>query len=817
MRLFRLAANSILCGCLFVASFATANEHLYKDSRQPIDVRVNDLLKQMTLEEKIAQLQSVWEKRKDLETDQGVFNPDKAKEILGKGVGHLVRPSENKAINTPNKTPLQTALFTNALQKWLVENTRLGIPALFHDEALHGHAGLYSTSFPQAIALGSSWDSDLLYEVNRVIAEETRVRGVHQVLSPIMDVARDPRWGRIEETMGEDPYLIAELGVAQVKGLQGNDGKKIPNNRVIATLKHLAGHGEPTGGLNTAPTPIGERGLKEIFLPPFEAAVREGGVRSVMASYNEIDGIPSHSNVDLLDTILRKQWGFDGTIVSDYFAIEELMGRHHLTDSLGGAATLALTAGVDVETPNVKAYGELERLVKEKKISEKVIDQSVARVLRDKFMLGLFENPYVKTEGVDEFVGNAEHRKLAQLAAEKSMILLKNEKQLLPLNKNTIKSIALIGPHVDETLLGGYSDVPKQTISILQGLKNYLGADVIIRHEKGTLLTQNHWQPFADSLAANSLSKERWHTDEVILAKPQDTKGMIAKAVAAAKKSDVAIVVVGDNEATSREAWAETHLGDRTSLDLLGEQQALVDAVLATGKPTVIILIGGRPLSITKIADTAPAILQGWYLGQETGAAVARVLFGDVNPGGKLPVSVPRSVGQLPVYYNHKPTAKRGYAFDKTDALFPFGFGLSYTQFSYSDFSIRNTDVKVGELVEISVKVTNTGERVGDEIVQLYLHDSVASLTRPVKELKGFKRISLNAKESAVVTFSLAVNQLGFYNRDMKYVVEPGKFDVMIGSSSQDIRAKGEFNVVGDVTDISQKKVYFSGVKVAKK
>lgn len=816
MRLFRLTANSILCGCLLVASIATANEQLYKDSRQPIDVRVNDLLKQMTLEEKIAQLQSVWEKRKDLETDQGVFNPDKAKDILGKGVGHLVRPSENKAINTPNKTPLQTALFTNALQKWLVENTRLGIPALFHDEALHGHAGLYSTSFPQAIALGSSWDSDLLYEVNRVIAEETRVRGVHQVLSPIMDVARDPRWGRIEETMGEDPYLIAELGVAQVKGLQGNDGKNIPNNRVIATLKHLAGHGEPTGGLNTAPTPVGERGLKEIFLPPFEAAVREGGVRSVMASYNEVDGIPSHSNVDLLDTILRKQWGFDGTIVSDYFAIEELMGRHHLTDSLGGAATLALTAGVDVETPNVKAYGELERLVKEKKISEKVIDQSVARVLRDKFMLGLFENPYVKTEGVDEFVGNAEHRKLAQLAAEKSMILLKNEKQLLPLNKNTIKSIALIGPHVDETLLGGYSDVPKQTISILQGLKNYLGADVIIRHEKGTLLTQNHWQPFADSLAANSLSKERWHTDEVILAKPQDTKGMIAKAVAAAKKSDVAIVVVGDNEATSREAWAETHLGDRTSLDLLGEQQALVDAVLATGKPTVIILIGGRPLSITKIAETAPAILQGWYLGQETGAAVARVLFGDVNPGGKLPVSVPRSVGQLPVYYNHKPTAKRGYAFDKTDALFPFGFGLSYTQFSYSDFSIRNTDVKVGELVEISVKVTNTGERVGDEIVQLYLHDSVASLTRPVKELKGFKRISLNAKESAVVTFSLAVNQLGFYNRDMKYVVEPGKFDAMIGSSSQDIRAKGEFTVVGDVTDISKQKVYFSGVKVAK-
>jgi len=814
----KLSLSNVHFIFLFIAlslvPFANAKEPVYKDANQPIDKRVNDLLKRMTLEEKVAQLQSVWQKRQELETDDAVFNPEKAKEMLGNGIGHLARPSENKAIKTPNKTPLQTVLFTNALQKWLLENTRLGIPALFHDEALHGHAGLYSTSFPQAIALGSSWDAELLYEVNRVIAEETRVRGVHQVLSPIMDVARDPRWGRIEETMGEDPYLIAELGVAQVKGLQGENGKQIPSDRVIATLKHLAGHGEPVGGLNTAPTPVGERGLKEIFLPPFEAAVRVGGVRSVMASYNEVDGIPSHSNVELLDTILRKQWGFDGTIVSDYFAIEELMGRHHLTDSLGGTAELALRAGVDVEMPNANAYGELVRLVKEKKISEKLIDQSVTRVLRDKFMLGLFENPYAKVDGVDEFVGNAEHRKLAQLAAEKSIVLLKNEKQLLPLNKNNIKSIALIGPHVDETLLGGYSDVPKQTVSILQGLKNYLGSDVIIRHEKGTLLTKNHWQPFADSIAANSLSKERWHTDEVVLATPQDTKGMIEKAVTAAKKSDVAIVVVGDNEATSREAWAEGHLGDRTSLDLLGEQQALVDAVLATGKPTVIILIGGRPLSITKIAETAPAILQGWYLGQETGTAVARVLFGDVNPGGKLPVSVPRSVGQLPVYYNHKPTAKRGYAFDKIDPLFAFGFGLSYTQFTYSDLSLNKTKITANQTVEITATITNSGNYAGDEVVQLYVNDSVATVTQSVKLLRGFKRISLQPKESKKVTFTLSANQLAFYDRDMKYVVEPGMINIMLGSSSADIRLKNQFEITGNTTDVSKTKVYLTPVIV---
>lgn len=818
MNRFNSAISIFLIACLVTPSVfaneSSIKDSVYKDPKQPIDKRVNDLLGRMTLEEKVAQLQSVWKGRQELETDAGVFNPAKAKEILGNGVGHLVRPSENKEIKTPNKTPAQTVAFNNALQKWLIENTRLGIPALFHDEALHGHAGFYSTSFPQAIALGSSWDPALLYEVNRVIAQETRIRGVHQVLSPIMDVARDPRWGRIEETMGEDPYLIAELGVAQVKGLQGDDGKKIPSDRVIATLKHLAGHGEPSGGLNIGPTPVGERGLKEIFLPPFEAAVRVGGVRSVMASYNEVDGIPSHSNVELLDTILRKEWGFDGTIVSDYFAIEELMQRHHLTDSLGGAAELALTAGVDVETPNVNAYGELARLVKEKKISEQLIDRSVARVLRDKFMMGVFDNPYTKVEGVDEFVGNAEHRKLAQLAAEKSIVLLKNEKELLPLNKSAIKSIAVIGPHVDETLLGGYSDIPKQTVSVLQGIKNYLGSSAIVYHEKGTILTKNHWQAFADSIAANTLSKERWHTDEVVFPTAADTKGMIEKAVAAAKKSDVALVVVGDNEATSREAWAESHLGDRTSLDLLGEQQALVDAVLATGKPTIVLLIGGRPLSITKISQTAPAILQGWYLGQETGIAVARVLFGEVNPGGKLPVSVARSVGQLPVYYNHKPTAKRGYAFDTDEPLYPFGFGLSYTQFAYSNLQLSKKEISANQTLDITLTITNTGKRAGDEVVQLYVNDPIASVTQPVKSLRGFKRVSLMPGESKKVTFTLSANQLAFYDRQMKYVVEPGQIKLMLGSSSTDIRLQGQFDIKGKTVDVSRSKVYLTPVRV---
>jgi len=801
--------------CLVLSSTAVvAAEPLYKNPQKPIDARVTDLVKRMTLEEKVAQLQTVWAARQQLETEAGVFTTEKANAILGLGIGQVARPAENKATLTPNKTPAQTLAFTNAVQKYLVENTRLGIPAIFHEEALHGHAGRNATSFPQAIGLASSWEPQLIEQVYTIAAQEMRAIGTHQALAPVLDVARDPRWGRIEETLGEDPYLVAELGVAAVNGFQGR-GDGIGKDRVIATLKHLAGHGEPTGGLNTAPAPIGERSLRENFLPPFEAAVKVAHARSVMASYNEIDGIPSHSNVDLLQNILRGEWGFNGVVVSDYFAIAELINRHHLASDKSDAALMAMAAGVDVETPDGDAYKAIVQLVNNKKISVKQIDQAVARVLHEKFALGLFDNPYTNVTNVDAFVGNDQHVAVALQAAEKSIVLLKNDKNILPLNKAAIKSVALIGPHVDETLIGGYSDVPKKTVSILQGLQEYLGQSVAINFEKGTLLTIEKWASDADSAAANTRSKQRWHTDEVILATKADTKGMIAKAVAAAQKSDVAIVVVGDNEATSREAWGDNHLGDRTSLELLGEQQELVDAVLATGKPTVVILIGGRPLAISKLAQTAPAILQGWYLGQETGHAVARVLFGDVNPGGKLPVSVARSVGHLPVYYNYKPAAKRGYAFEQTDALYPFGFGLSYTQFAYTDMQWSKTKLTANETVDISVTITNTGKRAGDEIVQLYSNDPVASVTQPVKQLRGFKRVSLAPQQSARVTFTLSANQLGFYDRNMDFVLETGKIVLLLGASSADIRLKGELEVVGKTANIAKQKVYLTPTRVS--
>ncbi|HEY0894438.1 MAG TPA: glycoside hydrolase family 3 N-terminal domain-containing protein [Cellvibrio sp.] len=799
---------------LLTSAVTFAAEPTYKNPNKPIEARVKDLLKRMTLEEKAAQLQTVWVARQKLETDGGEFTAEHAKDVLGLGIGQVARPAENKAVITPNKLPSQTLAFTNAVQKYLVENTRLGIPAIFHEEALHGHAGRNATSFPQAIGLASSWDPQLIEQVYTIAAQEMRAIGAHQALAPVLDVARDPRWGRIEETLGEDPYLVAELGVAAVNGFQGR-GDGIGKDRVIATLKHLAGHGEPTGGLNTAPAPIGERSLRENFLPPFEAAVKVAHARSVMASYNEIDGIPSHSNVDLLQNILRGEWGFNGVVVSDYFAIAELINRHHLAADKSEAALLALAAGVDVETPDGDAYKTIIQLVNNKKISVKQMDQAVARVLHEKFALGLFDNPYTNVTDVDAFVGNDQHLAVALQAAEKSMVLLKNDKNILPLNKAAIKSVALIGPHVDETLIGGYSDVPKKTVSILQGLQEYLGDDVVLNYEKGTLLTIEKWASDEDSAAANTRSKQRWHTDEVVLATKADTKGMVAKAVAAAQKSDVAIVVVGDSEATSREAWADSHLGDRTSLELLGEQQELVDAVLATGKPTVVVLIGGRPLAITKLAETAPAILQGWYLGQETGRAVARVLFGDVNPSGKLPVSVPRSAGHLPVYYNHKPSAKRGYAFDKTDALYPFGFGLSYTQFAYADMQWSKTKLGANGTVDISVTITNTGKRAGDEVVQLYTNDPVASVTQPVKQLRGFKRVSLAPQQSARVTFTLSAYQLGFYDRNMDFVLEPGKINLMLGASSADIRLKGELDIVGKTTDIAAQKVYLTPVTVS--
>ena len=739
----------------------------YKKPSLPIERRVKDLLGRMTLDEKVAQLTCLWQMRPqvkpqtDFSTSRGEFSPDKAREVLKNGIGQIARQRERM-------DPREGAIFANALQKWLVENTRLGIPAILHDEILHGHMAQGSTSFPQPIALASTWDPDFIYKVFTAAALETRVRGSHQVLGPNLDLAREPRWGRTEETYGEDPYLVSRMAVAIVKALQG-PGPAVDGDHIIATAKHFAAHGQPEGGTNIAPANYSERILREVFFPSFKAAVTEGGIMSVMASYNEIDGVPSHANKWLLEKVLREEWGFTGNIVSDYYAIPQMQELHHVAGSKAEAAKLAIEAGVDIETPDPDTYPTLIQLVRDGVVSEATIDKAVARDLRLKFLLGLFEKPYVDPDRAVQVTNSAAHRELAVEAARRSITLLKNENNLLPLNRANLKSIAVIGPNANRVHLGGYSDNPGRGVSVLEGITAKVGNQVKVNYAEGCKITKEGGN---------------WWADTSQLSDPAEDSKLIAQAVDVARASDVAILVLGGNEDTNKEGWADNHLGDRDSIDLVGRQNDLVKAVLETGKPTVVMLINSGPLSINYIAEKVPAILEGFYLGQETGTGVADVLFGDYNPAGKLPVTFPRSVGQLPAFYNRKPTARRGYLFTSKEPLFPFGYGLSYTTFEYSNLKISPTPIGPAGQAKVSVTVTNTGKRAGDEVVQLYIRDLVSSVTRPVMELKDFKRISLAAGESKSIEFTITPDKLSFLDLNMRNVVEPGWFDIMVGTSS---------------------------------
>lgn len=751
----------------------------YRNPGLPVDQRVADLLSRMTLEEKIAQTQTMWitNQFKSLADDKGNFSPDqKTRELLKLGLGQMggagQGASDSEKATPPyfGKGPRATALFTNAIQKHVIENSRLGIPVMFHEEALHGLVAQGATSFPQAIALAGTWNVDLVREVFSTAALEGRKRGVHHVLSPVVDLARDPRWGRMEETYGEDPYLVTRMGVAAVQGFQGM-GPNIDNRHVMATLKHFGAHGQPESGTNVGPANFSERLLREVFFYPFEIAVKEAKVMSVMPSYNEIDGLPSHANKWLLQKILREEWGFGGLIVSDYFGINELMTRHKVAATPAAAAKRALEAGVDMELPHNQCNDTLVQQIRDGLVSEALLDKAVTRVLRAKFLLGLFEDPYVDPDEAERVSETKESSMLALRAAREAITLLKNENNLLPLDRNKIRSIAVVGPNAGRVELGEYSGGPTRRVSILQGIKDKVGNQIKVNYAEGCRITTSE-QP-------------SWHKDDVRLSDPAEDEGRIAAAVKAARASDVAVVVVGDNVETTREAWAENHLGDRDSLDLLGRQNDLVKAIVETGKPTIVFLIGGRTLSINYLAQNVPAIFEGWYLGQETGTAVADVLFGDYNPSGKLPVTIPRNVGQLPYYYYHKPTARRGYLFSDKEPLFPFGHGLSYTSFKYANLRVTPDKTGPQSQATVTLEVTNTGKIAGDEIVQMYIRDEVGSLTRPVKELKGFTRLYLKPGETKTVQFAITPDKLSFLNEDMKRVVEPGMFSIMVGPSSE--------------------------------
>jgi beta-glucosidase len=597
--------------------------------------------------------------------------------------------------------------------------------------------------------------------------------GTNQAFTPVLDLARDPRWGRTEETYGEDPYLVSRMGVAAVTGLQG-PSFPIDHHHVLATMKHFAAHGQPESGTNTAPANYSERELRETFLVPFEAAVQEAHVGSVMASYNEIDGVPNHVNPWLLKDVLRKEWGFDGLVVSDGGGLQMLVQVHHVAADYAEAARKALAAGVDYDLSDGSVYRTLVDQVKQGKVAEADLDRAVADVLTAKFRLGLFDDPYVDPDYAARVTNSRDHQALALEAAEKAIVLLKNDGNLLPLDAKKLKTIAVIGPDAKDVHVGGYSRDPARGVSLLEGIRARVGPDVRVLYEEGCKITlgKQGW--------------EGWYEDDTKAADARDQEASLRAAEGAARRADAAIVVVGETEATNREAWSESHLGDRDSLDLLGAQDELVRRVVETGTPTVVFLLNGRPLSINDVKARVPAILEGWYLGQEGGTAAARVLFGDVNPGGKLPITFPRSVGQLPAFYDHKPSRNRSYIFTSREPLFPFGYGLSYTTFRFEDVRVEPSKIKAGEGTTVRVDVANTGTRAGDEVVQVYVHQRVASVTRPVRQLAGFRRIHLLPGEKTTVEVPLAPASLALPGPDMKPTVEPGIFDVMVGPSSAD-------------------------------
>lgn len=636
--------------------------------------------------------------------------------------------------------PLSAAT-TNKIQRYALEKTRLGIPVLFIEEGLQGYSGIGSTSFPIPLQLSGAWDTALVYRVGRAIATETRAHGVDMLLAPVLCLPRDPRWGRVEETYGEDTYLDSRNGVAMVKGLQGQ-GVDHPD-AVISEPKHFAVHGIPEAGSNTAPVNIGEREARSAFLPVFEKAVREGGALGMMAAYSEIDGIPCVDNKWLLTDVLRKEWGFKGFVLSDLGAIKMSYENHHTAASAADAMAQTLKAGLDMQFydwPHDEFMEAMKTALKQGLLTMAELDRAVGDVLRVKFMLGLFDHPYTDTTLVGRVFHTPEHQELALRAAQESICLLKNEGHILPLT-SAVHSVAVVGPLATSTYLGGYSNAESKAISILDGL----------RQRAGSAFTIN----YADSAAA---------------------------ALDAVRQSDVAIVVLGEEPEIVGEGK------DRAHLELSDRQLSLIKAVVATGKPVVVLLSNGRPLCIDWVAEHVPAIVETWFGGEQGGLAVADVLLGRVNPSGRLPMTFPRSEGQIPFYYNHKPTSLHRYVDEKDTPLFTFGHGLSYTSFQYSGLKVTPAAIRPNQTADVQVTITNSGSVAGAEIAQLYVTDVVSSVTTPGIALKGFSRVVLAPGESRVVHFRLGPDELGLWNRQMKQVVEAGEFKIMAGASSADIR-----------------------------
>lgn len=873
----RLVGRVAFAGALFVlvtGLSAQTSRPEYLNPKLPVEQRVEDLLSRMTLEQKVAQLES--ELRRDS------WRKELQENCIG-GLGPVLRSMK----------PADAARQANEIQRLAMRHRPLGIPVLIHDEALHGLIGSGATSFPQAIGLAATWDPELLTRVATVIGKETRSRGIRQVLSPVVNIARDVRWGRVEETYGEDPYLSARMGTAFCAAVEAQG--------VVATPKHFVSN-VGDGGRDSYPIAWNERELREVYFPPFKACIAEGRAQSVMAAYNSLDGVPCSADPWLLTTVLRKEWGFNGFVVSDYGSVSGIRNMHFVTATEKETAKRAIEAGLDVELPEAYIYGTpLLEGSRDGSISMAALDAAVRNVLRVKFRLGLFEDPMVDEAQASQINDAPEHRALAREAAQKAVVLLKNEHNVLPLRKD-LKSIAVIGPRAEEAWLGGYSGFGIETVSIVDGIKNKVGGGVRVRYEKGCdvgfgalppiapenlrppdakpgerglrgeyfanmdlsgtpafirLDTQVHFE-WAMGAPDSSIPSDRfsvrwtgklvptvsgtyrlgvstddgvrfwldgtliidswfdrgatldavtraldsgrvydvkieyyehtgWAYASLVWELQRSIQERMQPAVAAAKEADAAVVVVGITEGEGY---------DRANLDLPGDQGELIRAVAETGTPTVVVLVAGSAVTIKNWIDRVAALVDAWYPGEEGGNAVADVLFGDVNPSGRVPITFPQFVGQVPLYYNHKPTGRGDdYSDMSGKPQFPFGYGLSYTTFQYSDLVLSASRIPPTGRLTVSCKVRNTGSRAGDEVVQLYLHDPVASVTRPVKELKGFHRVHLDPGQQTAVSFEIGQAELTFLDRALKPVVEAGTIDVMIGSSSEDIRLRTSFEI----------------------
>lgn len=788
--------------------------------------RADELLRTMTLEEKAFQLSSI--------VPMGLFGTEglvesQLEKLLGMGIGHIA------ALPTSGyKTPFAIASSVNQIQRFLVERTRLGIPAIFHCEALNGVVAPQFSSFPTAIGLAATWNPEGVQQMADLLRRQMCSIGQRQALSPVMDVARDARWGRVNETYGEDPYLVSAMSVAFVQGLQGNDLRE----GVLATAKHFLGYAVTEGGQNMAAIQMGMREMYEVYARPFEAAIHLAGLGSVMNSYSEYDGVPVGASHAILTELLRDRMGFTGTVVSDYETIQMLRDRLLIADDAHVAGALALAAGLDVELPTIVGYGSvLAESVRKGLVSESLLDESVRRVLRDKFALGLFDHPYLPEDPIVIDTLAHEGGELANQLARQSVTLLQNQGDILPLSRNLTR-IAIVGPHADGVDVGfptytfpamlGWMRAMVTDQSDVMAENLTLGAREAMRREISPLLVQNpdDWarsEYGAESLA-DAVRRMLPHAEVTVVAgtgvldhEPSD----IPAAVEAARAAEVVILALGGRSGCVRGNITEGEGSDTADIELPLCQVELVKAIAETGVPAIGVIYTGRPMAVTRIVDHLPALLWGYYGGQAAGAAMADVIFGQATPGGKLPYSIPRHSGQVPISHAQKNGSgyrrapgdmHGGYLDMPSTPLFAFGHGLSYTSFTYADLRLSAEQIAIDSAVTISVRITNTGPRVGDEVVQLYFHDRATGVTRPAQELVGFKRIHLEPSASTVVEFEVQMSQLGYVGISGDFILEPGPIEVWVGSASDDIRAQGRFEVVGETINLHGRRSYLSTV-----